>query len=456
MSMSSYYLTLAIVFSCSIIIFIKIFGLRNFYKNFIFSTITSYVIMICLLPVNGDSYQYAVTDNDYGHIEVLIPGVYFSKYLISNLLGLIFLIFGASIPMFMSKKIKNNTNWFLTEKIIDSKTQVDLVYKISVAIFIFCLPFIIWYVWKTDGGPFLQAVSHSGDENFFIVEREKSFKWLDPRWGLESATYMFYPLLFIRTTIFPIVLCLLATSLIQNYSKRKLLIAVPIFLVVSYYALYTMARAPFAALLLRMFIAVYLVKYFKFDKIFLASLVAIILVPIFITMPIYGSSFVDTIIKIYNRLIVGPTNDVYQYIHYCGNIIEFLNGETLIRPILQFFNQPVFYLENEIYKYLYPAGIFSGHNNAAYIANAYCDFGYLGVISVSIVLGALMSALHIYLVSQPKTLISCTWYAFLFYLFWVINFGSITSIIFANGLIVSTIIFRMLFKVVYEKKYRLY
>lgn len=454
MSLNQYYILLMLVCSVAIIFFIKIFGLSNFYKNFLFTTLTSFLIMICINPTHGDSVDLNLVDDNYGRFTgILIPGVYFTRYLIANLLGMSFLLIGILIPVILSKNIKNQTNDFLNSKIIDNKKQLQAIYKISVVIFLLCLPLIIWYVWRTDGGPFLNSISHAGDENYFIVEREKSFKWLDPRWGLESATVLFYPLLFIRTTIYPIVLCLLVTSLIKNYSKFKLFIALPICLFISYYALYTMARAPFAALLLRLLIAIYLIKFFKLDKLLIPALTSILLVPILITMPIYNNSFFETLARIFDRLVVGPTTDVYNYIYYCGNIIDFQNGGTLMRPILQFFKLPHFYLENEIYKYLYPSGIFSGHNNAAYIANAYCDFGYAGIAIVSIVLGAIISYAHIYLVSKPKTLVSCVWYGFLVYLFWVINFGSITSVFLANGLIVSTFVFLVLSKVVYGKKY---
>ncbi|QWE12828.1 O-antigen polymerase [Polynucleobacter sp. AP-Titi-500A-B4] len=432
---------------------IKRFGVSNFYKNFLFTTVASYVVMICLNPPAGDSVIVSLVDENYGYFQHVIPGLYFTKYLIANLLGVTFLMIGISIPVMLSKDVRHETSKFLNGEIVDSKQQLQAVYKISVAIFLVCLPLIIWYVRETDGGPLLHMIGRMGDENYFVVERERSFKWLDPRWGLGSATILFYPLLFIRTTIFPIVLCILVLSLIKNFSRLKLLIAIPICLTISYYALYTMARAPFAALLLRLVIAIYLVKFFKDDRLFILALSSIVLVPIFITMPIYNNSFLETVVKIYNRLVVGPTNDVYNYISYCGNIIDFQYGATLLRPILQLFKLPNFYLENEIYKYLYPSGIFSGHNNAAYIANAYCDFGYMGVILVSIILGVIISCFHIFIVSKPKTLISCAWYGFLVYLFWVINFGSITSVFLANGLIVSTIVFSALSRVVYEKKY---
>ena len=52
-----------------------------------------------------------------------------------------------------------------------------------------------------------------------------------------------------------------------------------------------------------------------------------------------------------------------------------------------------------------------------------------------VIAGMMMQAVQIYLARQRKGVLNVAVYAFMMYAFWVLNFGSITSVIGTNGVI---------------------
>jgi len=94
-----------------------------------------------------------------------------------------------------------------------------------------------------------------------------------------------------------------------------------------------------------------------------------------------------------------------------------------------------FYIENYVYKYRYPTGVASGHSNAAFQSNLHADFGVVGVLLGGFLVGILMQGIQIYILRREKTVLNIALYSFMVYAFWVLNMGSVTSVLFVNGVI---------------------
>ncbi len=115
--------------------------------------------------------------------------------------------------------------------------------------------------------------------------------------------------------------------------------------------------------------------------------------------------------------------------------VDYQYGGTLMKPLLKLFDLPYFYIENYVYLYQFPNGIPTGHANAAFVSNLHADFGLIGVILGSLAVGMLMQGTQIHIARQRKGVLAVTMFAFMMYAFWVLNFGSITSVLGTNGVV---------------------
>jgi hypothetical protein len=77
----------------------------------------------------------------------------------------------------------------------------------------------------------------------------------------------------------------------------------------------------------------------------------------------------------------------------------------------------------------------SGHSNAAFQSNLHADFGVVGVLLGGFLVGVLMQGIQIYILRREKTVLNIALYSFMVYAFWVLNMGSVTSVLFVNGVV---------------------
>ena len=141
------------------------------------------------------------------------------------------------------------------------------------------------------------------------------------------------------------------------------------------------------------------------------------------------------IVSVLIRLTYTPASDLYYYFEIFPDVHNYLFGETLLKPFFKVLGLNDFYIENFVALYISPNGVASAHANAAYISNLYADFGLLGVVFGSIFIGFLIQYIHIKIIRFNKNILSLTVYSYIFYAIWVLNFGSITSVLFVNGVI---------------------
>ena len=302
----------------------------------------------------------------------------------------------------------------------------------------FCALTVFGYFAVVSTIPLLEMFSGPRDPTALTLAREDAFKLLDPRWGAAKSSRLFYLYLFLRTLIFPVlILVAMGYSLLTKAGKWWMLFWAAL-LLGGFYAASSLSRAPLAAILMRIFFFLCL---FNRGRIRLRTAAAFLLAmsafPILVTTLAYSTeySLLDGLRAVVLRLTYTPAEDLYYYYEIFPAVHDYLYGGTLVKPFLKVLEMEYFYIENYVYLYMSHGVVFSGHANAAFISNLHADFGLPGVLLGGVLVGFCVQCLQIYLCRKPKTILNMTLYAFLMYGVWVLNFGSVTSVLFVNGVI---------------------
>lgn len=137
----------------------------------------------------------------------------------------------------------------------------------SRALFIVCLAIagviaasvVLYFALLTDI-PLLYMLQYPGCDFVLAQLREETFKLLDPRWNAASGTILFYLFLPLRTIVDPFIVAALFGIWFVSRERRWLALFVVVFLIATFYAASSLARAPVAALVLRMFFVYYILR----------------------------------------------------------------------------------------------------------------------------------------------------------------------------------------------------
>ncbi|MCG3117561.1 MAG: oligosaccharide repeat unit polymerase [Candidatus Manganitrophus sp. SA1] len=314
----------------------------------------------------------------------------------------------------------------------------DDMYTIHLILAVIAVGSAVIYFIRVPSIPLIQMISNPGEVLALTLAREESFKLLDPRWGGEASTNMFYLFLFLRTLLFPVIILSTMGYYLYTRKRKWLVLFLPTLLVGCFYAASSLSRAPISAIFMRVFFFLHLFNRGHVSRKTMIFFVGLMLTfPLLVTVFAYSTdiSVWDGLGAIGTRLTYTPALDLYYYFEIFPSNHEYLYGHTLVKPFLKLFGAEYFYIENYVHLYISPNGIESGHANAAFISNFHADFGLFGVLMGGIFTGAFMQMLQIYLSRQRKTVLNIGVYSFIIYAIWALNFGSITSVLFVNGVI---------------------
>ena len=286
--------------------------------------------------------------------------------------------------------------------------------------------------------PIVHMIKNPGDTAELTILREEAFKLLDPRWAGESSTVLFYGYLFLRTLIYPFLIVVTFGYFVNGGQRRWLFLFLGTLATGGFYAASSIARAPLAAIVMRLGFFLYLFRGGNLGKRTMTLTVVLMLAfPLLVTGFAYGSAgFGEALLRVWLRFFYTPAGDLYEYFEVFPEFAPFQYGGTLVKPIRHLLGLPYFYVENFVYLHQFPGTVTStGHANAAFLSNLHADFGAAGVIIGGFLTGIMVQGVQIYLARQAKTVISVSLYAFAIYAFWVLNFGSITSVLGTNGVV---------------------
>lgn len=396
-------------------------------------------------------------------IMIYIPAFFISSeklepwrtnFLIGVSVGLLMTIIGIGIANYIAKfNIKEIQHFYIAPIINSRPSRIFAVVLIGAVIISTII--VVVYLFSLQTIPLVYMLLHPGDSATLMILREESFKLFDPSWQTEHGTNFFYILLFQRNLIFPLLVTLLLGYAMVTKKIGWILLFIYTLLLAGFYAAASIMRSPLAALFVRLFFSYYLINKSKISKGILILFTSLIVIfPLFVTSLSHGSGSAlnveKTLIDISRRITFSPANDLYYYFEIFPDNYPYLTGGALSKSFLKIFGRDYFYIENYVHLYIYPNSIRSGHANAAFISNLHADFGLLGIIIGCLLVGIFMQSIQIYLFRQPKTVLSIAVYSFCIYSIWTLNFGSVTSVLFAVGLLPVLLIYFIIAKFFYQ------
>lgn len=362
------------------------------------------------------------------------PGPYREPFLVSVISILLTIPLGIYHANRLLSFSRTETSlYFTATPVVSGNTSRMFLVHVLLGFLAMAIFFI--YVYTVPSLPIIQLIQHPGETMALTLAREESFKLLDPRWG---GTPLFYAFLFLRTLLFPVIIVTTLGYALHTREHRWLLLFSILFLVGAFYAVSSLSRAPVAAIIMRIFIFYFLFRGARVPKrMMMFAAVLMGLFPVLVTTFAYSSDYtlLDGVLAVGVRLTYTPAEDLYYYFEVFPAVHDFLYGHTLVKPLLKFLGEEYFYIENFVALYISPDGVQSAHANAAFVSNLHADFGLMGVVVGGYAVGFLIQLLHIFLARQQKSVLNLATYAFIVYAIWVLNFGSITSVLIVNGVL---------------------
>lgn len=344
-------------------------------------------------------------------------------------------IWAANVAARYSKR--ENDRFYASPMVAPADTSA--AYHVALLMFLASALVMAVYFSELEFGriPLVYMFTDPGDVDMLQSLREESFKLFDPRWNTASSSLMFYAFLFLRTLLFPFLIVIAFGYFLCTRRRDWMWLFILSAAFGGFYAAASIARAPLAALVMRVMFVYYLFRGGNMGRRATTTLLGLMLAfPVLVTTMAYGSKgIMDALTRVAKRFTYTPADDLYVYFEMFPNHVAYQYGGTLLKPVLKLFELPYFYIENQVFLYQFPNGLLTGHANAAFISNLHADFGPPGVVLGGFLIGALMQGVQIWLARKPKTVVNVAIFAFMMYAFWVLNFGSITSVLGTNGVL---------------------
>lgn len=303
------------------------------------------------------------------------------------------------------------------------------------------------YIYQIKTIPILYLIFHPGSDLVTLL-REQSFKLLP--WGPLKYFYSW-----LRVLIFPF-LAMVSFGLWRGSEKKKdsrfwrTSFIVSLLLAVFCISL-SATKSGAAIVFLMFFIFWYLFKSGKISKKVIIGFALLVLsIPTFVvTMkdPQYslGAERLWRMEKaIFERIFYDPAFTLYPYFEVFPDEVGFLHGKSI--SFSSWFGQEYFDVENYVYKYMFRTELLtgtyieSGSANAAFVGTLWANFGVMGILFGSVLVGMLIQTVQTFLFRSKKTILYLAAYAFLVYTFSILVGSSITTVLLTGGVIIVFII----------------
>ena len=215
------------------------------------------------------------------------------------------------------------------------------------------------------------------------------------------------------------------------------------------YSSLTLAKSPVAAIFLTLALFLYYYRGGALSrKAIVVAFVLILFFPLVVVLGVYQGTNVGvwTALKaIGSRLFYVPAEVLYYYFEVFPNHVGYLHGRSIDKLAwllhMRFFDTASYVGH---YGFSGPEALETVSANASFIGNLYADFGLLGVLFGSMLAGAIMQWLHIYLIRCRKTFLTLATYAFMVFAFWDLHSTALPIVLATDGVIL-VFVFRWLF-----------
>lgn len=349
--------------------------------------------------------------------------------------GTIFYIIGLILAKSISKKNKLDFNFSVLS--YNTNEQIDVIMDRSFNfLFFISILFIIIYIFEVRDIPAFHLYMGDIDSSSFAEMREESFKLLNSR--------LIYIYAWNRTVYLPF-LAMYSFAKYLITSKRVLLYRFLIVMLVAVInASFSGAEAPIAEIFLQLFLVYYIYKQGKVNITFYLLMICIVFsYSVILPFVIDGGGDVLGQIKyVYMKVLKRFTYDtaerLYHYTLIFDNIGFLQGGSNRITAML--LGQPSVNVPNLVFRILFPQRLASGHANAPAIGYAYSDFGIMGSILFSILIGFIAQIVQIYHANKPRSIYITVSYVFCINAFRKLLSTHITTVLLTHGVLIIIIL----------------
>jgi hypothetical protein len=296
----------------------------------------------------------------------------------------------------------------------------------------------IYYLQYTPTLALFTLFSKEGSALEITLAREASFKLLEGR-----IVYLFA---WLRNTIWPFLILLAFTMFYTHRTRGWLTLFAFTLLFGGFYASLSTARGPLAMIVFELVLILYALRKGRFGLwTYGGAFVAVFSFPVLVTMLRssggWAMSFQRLMDLLYSvvirRVFIVPADVLSSYFEVFPSVHPRLGGASL--SIAGLFGMETFNAANYIAMYR-GSTIESALSNAAFIGNAWADFGMTGVVVSGFLLGVFLQATSLWVIRRTKTAASYV----LLVLFSGVAFGMVsrplpTSIVTHGGLAATAV-----------------
>lgn len=361
-------------------------------------------------------------------------------YVITYLIAVGSVLITVPVGMALANKIfgfrtKEITEYFERplEKAIPN-TYFSFIYFLLV---FFALLFTILYLIDAPTLPILFLVSNPGEQATVLGMREEAHSLLDSRF-----TYIYYVL---KSFLYPFLVSVAYGCYLYTKKKQWLLVFCVLLGIALFYASLLTSKSQVAIIFLMICLSYYFYKRGRVGKKFLiVAVIMLVSFPMSIYYLLYPEGGVALMLKNYaSRLFLSPAESAYYYFEVFPDKVDYLGGRS-IGKLSWLLGLEFFPVTEYIAHYIYDFTINYGSSNAVFIADAFANFGIIGVISTGILAGFIMQTVQIFVLRRPKTIVSVALYTFLIVAFWMLNSTSLQVTLLTDGVVFSIITYYMI------------
>lgn len=325
-------------------------------------------------------------------IFIALPGIYIASINVNNVypfylsILLYYLIFPAGLYLGeIIWPINNEKFLTLHKKNLQIECYENIIFKLLILLFFVCIGGLLLYLYRVDKIPLLELLKTPGAYDKAFLLREESFKLLNVTL---IEKYFFN---WLRNLLFPIGL---VGSLYFAIVRKK--ISYRVFFVIFFILglitnTLTLEKSPSAGIILAIASLIFFFQKKISLKFVLLTIFFILLFPALLLILVHASHshlFRLIYITLWNRLILTPSNVLYQYFAIFPQKHDFLLGRST-QLFSWMFEKGLFPLNNYVAKIWWQIPTTTGSANAIYMCNFWADFGYYGLIFPHFILGVI-------------------------------------------------------------------
>ncbi|RHW30393.1 O-antigen polymerase [Oceanobacillus profundus] len=332
-----------------------------------------------------DEYRFILGVND--RLRIIQLWVYSSIALLSIIIGFIF-----------SNKLLRmnlNSNNFKKEQLTLTKsTKFVLLILFSVSIIVFLI-----YLSKLPSIPIVSLLLGTSEGSLKALRSAATNAF--------PGGYHWYSLFF--NSIFCLLCYVTFAELLKKYNKINIFIFASVFAFTAFAAIVPTHKAPIIWIFIGLLITYMIVrnKRFSFKTIMIFTVIAI---PSLTFMYKFFMGYEDrTLFEIFNSIIsrtfTGQITPAYFYLEIFPEKVDFLLGRSLPNP-MGILPWEHYQINVEVMNYMNPHLVGSdivGSAPTVYWAEAYANFGFLGIIVTSIIIGVILYSVQYIVLSLPKS-----------------------------------------------------